>query len=249
MLLRIPTALKANQFNPADNLDENGNYKVNKYKISFSPDLIYANAGFSSLYGLQGNTIISFSDVLGNHRLIGVTSLQIDLKNSDYGLAYYYLPNRLDYGIEAFHTAEFVFLYRGLRDYLYRFRNYGAVISMSYPINRFFRVDAGLSWINVSQDNLDDPNEPSQKVDYLIPGLSFTHDNVLYGYTSPVDGTRYRFDVFGSPGMTHKELSFYSILGDYRTYFMLGTDYSFAFRLKRRILRRRQSPAVLYRRY
>ena len=24
--------------------------------------------------------------------LIGVTSLQIDLKNSDYGLAYYYLP-------------------------------------------------------------------------------------------------------------------------------------------------------------
>ncbi len=219
------------EFNPADNFDQNGNYKVNKYKISFSPDLIYANAGFSSLYGLQGNTIISFSDVLGNHRLIGVTSLQIDLKNSDYGLAYYYLPGRLDYGVEAFHTAEFVFLSRGFRDYLYRFRNYGAVLSMSYPINRFYRVDAGLSWLNVSQDNLDDPNEPTQKVDYIIPGLSFTHDNVLYGYTSPVDGTRYRFDVFGNPGMTHKQYSFYSVKGDYRTYFLMGTDYSFAFRL------------------
>jgi outer membrane protein assembly factor BamA len=227
----ISDTTRAALFNPVDNLDENGDYKVNKYKISFSPDLIYANAGFSSLYGLQGNTVISFSDVLGDHRLIGITSLQIDLKNSDYGLAYYYLPSRINYGVEAFHTAEFVFLQRGFRDYLYRFRNFGAVVSMSYPLNRFYRIDAGLSYLNVSQDNLDDPNEVAQDVDYIIPTLSFIHDNVLYGYTSPVDGTRYRFNVFGSPGFTQKEYSFYSVISDYRTYFLFGTDYSFAFRL------------------
>ena len=45
-------------------------------------------------YGLLGTTILSFSDVLGNHRLIGQTSLQIDIKNSDYGLAYYYLKEK-----------------------------------------------------------------------------------------------------------------------------------------------------------
>ncbi|HEX9740988.1 MAG TPA: biopolymer transporter Tol [Ignavibacteriaceae bacterium] len=219
------------QFNLTNNLDNRGDYKVNRYKITFSPDLVYANAGYSSLYGLLGTTVISFSDVLGNHRLIGLTSLQIDLKNSDYGLAYYYLPERINYGIEAFHTARFVFLSRGFFSNLYRFRNYGAVGSMSYPLNRFYRIEGGLSWLNVSSENLDNPAEETERVSYIIPSASFVHDNVLWGYTSPVEGTRYRFDVFGNPGLNDKRLSFYSGLGDYRTYFRLGEDYSFAFRL------------------
>src|SRR3990170_585517 len=173
------------KFSLANNLDKQGNYKVNKYKITFSPDIVYANAGYSSLYGLQGTTVISFSDVLGNHRLIGVTSLQIDLKNSDYGLAYYYLPER---------------------------------------------IDAGLSWLNISQENLDNPNEETDKVSYIIPSLGFVHDNVLWGYTSPIDGSRYRFDIYGNPGLSNKKLSFYSVLGDYRRYYRFWTDYSFALR-------------------
>jgi len=216
---------------PVNNLDENGNYYVNKYKITFSPDLIYANAGYSTLYGLLGTTVLSFSDVLGNHKLIGLTSLQIDLKNSDYGLAYYYLPKRINLGIEMFHTARFVYLSRGFNDNLFRFRNLGISGSASYPINRFYRIDAGLSWLNLSSENLDDPAEPTDKVSYVIPSASFVHDNVLWGYTSPVDGTRYRFDVLGNPGIGKTNLSFYSILGDYRTYWRFWNDYSFAFRL------------------
>ena len=65
----------------------------------------------------------------------------------------------------------------------------------------------------------------------MIPSASFVHDNVLWGYTSPVDGTRYRFDVLGNPGIGKTKLSFYSILGDYRTYWRFWNDYSFAFRL------------------
>jgi Tol biopolymer transport system component len=219
------------KFNLSDNLDENGNYRVNRYKITFSPDLIYANAGYSTLYGLLGTTVLSFSDVLGNHRLIGVTSLQIDLKNSDYGLAYYYLPGRINFGAEAFHTARFVFFSRGPEVNLYRFRNFGGIISGSYPLSRFNRFDAALSYLNVSSENLDNPFEPAEKTSYLIPALSYIHDNALWGYTSPVDGTRYRFDIFGNPGITGRKLSFYSVLGDYRTYMRFWTDYAFAFRL------------------
>jgi Tol biopolymer transport system component len=221
----------AKAFNLTDNFDSQGNFKVNKYKINFSPDIIYANAGFSSLYGLLGTTVISFSDVLGNHRIIGQTSLQIDLKNSDYGLAYYYLPNRLDIGIEGFHTARFVYLQRGIYSDLFRFRNYGAILSASYPINRYYRIDAGLSWLNVTGENLDDPSESTEKNMYLIPAMSFVKDNVIYGYTAPIDGTRYKFDVFGNPGVGSRNLNFYSFMGDYRTYFRFWTDYSFAFRL------------------
>jgi len=61
--------------------------------------------------------------------------------------------------------------------------------------------------------------------------LSFVHDNVLWGYTSPADGSRYRFDVLGNPGVLGKHNTFYSFLGDYRKYFLFWGDYSFAFRL------------------
>lgn len=219
------------KFKLSDNLDKKGDFVVHKYKVTFSPDIVYANAGYSSLYGLEGTTVLSFSDMLGNHRLIGVTSLQIDLKNSDYGLAYYYLPNRIDYGIEGFHTARFVYLSVGYNDDLFRFRNYGAVFSMSYPLDKFYRFDAGLSYLNVSKDDLSDSEVPSENVHYIIPAVSFIHDNILWGYTAPIEGTRYRFDVMGNPGFTGKDLSFYSVLGDYRTYFRFFYDYSFAFRL------------------
>lgn len=226
---------KSSEFDLKNNLDRNGNFYVNKYKVSFSPDLVYANAGYSTLYGLLGTTVLSFSDVLGNHRIIGVTSLQIDLKNSDYGLAYYYLANRTHYGLEGFHTARFVYLSRNnFQADLYRFRNFGAIFSASYPLNKFYRVDGSLSWLNVSSENLDVVDQPSEKISYIIPSFSFVHDNVLWGYTSPIDGTRYNFTLFGNPlkgGLDGKNLSFYSLTWDYRNYNRFWYDNSFVFRV------------------
>jgi Tol biopolymer transport system component len=223
-------------FELSDNLDSLGRYKVHRYKINFSPDIIYANAGYNTLYGLTGNTIISFSDVLGNHRLVGITGLQIDLKNSDYGLAYYYLAKRIDWGIQGYHTARFVRLARiapqgFIVGNLFRFRNFGAVGSMSYPLNRFYRFDTGLSWLNVSSENLDDISEPPENVSFLVPSASFVHDNVLWGYTAPIEGTRYRFDVFGNVGIGNPNQRFYSMMGDLRTYLRFFTDHSLALRL------------------
>lgn len=215
----------------SERLDDEGNYLMNKYKVDFSPDLIYANAGYSTLYGVLGTTVLSFSDVLGNHRIIGITSLQIDLKNSDYGLAYYYLPKRINYGIEGFHTARFVYLSRPGGADLFRFRNFGGVLSASYPLSRFYRVDGSLGVFSTSSENLDDFTEPSKNRTFIIPSFSFIHDNVLYGYTSPIEGTRYKLTLFGNPGFTDAQRSFYSILWDYRTYLRFWFDNHFAIRL------------------
>lgn len=215
---------------PNDNLDEYGNFRVRKYKVTFGPDIIYANAGYSTFYGLIGTTILSFSDVLGDHRLIGVTGLQIDLKNSDYGLAYYNMKGRINFGIEGFHTARFVELIRGNYIYLYRFRNLQLSLNANYPLDRFYRFEAGLSYMNVISENLYDIKFPLHEDNYLVPSLSFVHDNILWGYTAPIEGTRYRVDTYGNPGIGKKTLSFWTLMGDYRTYFRFFTDYSFAVR-------------------
>ncbi len=214
----------------SEKLDDEGNFLVHKYKVNFSPDLIYANAGFSSLYGVLGTTVLSFSDVLGNHRLIGTTSLQIDLKNSDYGLAYYYLPKRINYGFQGYHTARFVLLNSIYGIALYRFRSYGAFASASLPINTFHRVDASLSLQRVSKENLDVLEEPIEKETFIIPSLSYVKDNTMWGYTSPIQGERYKINIFGNPGFTNTKRSFFSITWDYRKYFRFFYDYSFAIR-------------------
>jgi len=212
------------------NLDEDGNFLVNKYKINFSPDLIYANAGYSTLYGLLGTTVLSFSDMLGNHRLVGVTSLQVDLKNSDYGLAYYYLPERIDFGFEGFHTARFIYINRGQGSQLFRYRNFGFVASASYPLSRFYRLEGSLSYLNVSSENLDNYNDPTEKVSYVIPSIGFVHDNTFWGYYSPIEGSRYRITFFGNPGIGSSQHSFYSTVWDFRQYYRFWFDNGFAMR-------------------
>lgn len=219
-------------FKLSGNVTEDGSYVINDYKVKFSPDLIYGNANYSSFYGVQGLASISLSDMLGNHRINIITSMVIDLKNSDYAIGYYYLPKRIDYGVELFHTARFLLYNRldGRGDQLYRYRNLGATFNARYPFNRFKRIDAGLSVQNVSQENLDNSQEEIVKKTFLIPSLSFVHDNTIFGYTKPIRGTRYNLTALASPKLGSDGIGFTSLIGDYRTYFKLGEGYNFALR-------------------
>jgi len=220
-------------FEIANNTNGDGSFKVNNYKIKFSPDIIYSNANYSSFYGVQGIAQLAFSDVLGNHRIYVSTSLVLDLKNSDYAFAYYYLPKRIDYGIEAYHSARFLLINTpdNTASNLYRFRQYGGTISASYPITKFNRVDGALSYTHVSKENLDDPTITSQNLDFILPIFSYVHDNTLWGYTAPVRGTRYNLSILGTPKIGANGVSFFSAIGDFRHYIKLSDNYDIAWRL------------------
>lgn len=222
----------ANIFQISGNTNEDGSYKVNNYKIKFSPDIIYSNANYSSFYGVQGIAQMAFSDVLGNHRIYVATSLVLDLKNSDYAFAYYYLPKRVDFGISGYHSARFLLIGNSFSaSQLYRYRTYGGDLSVSYPISKFNRIEGALSFNRLTKENLDDPLEPTQKLDFLMPIVSYVHDNTLFGYTAPIKGTRYNISLLGTPKIGTGGVSFFSAIADYRTYFKIADDYNFALRL------------------
>jgi hypothetical protein len=44
----------------------------------------------------------------------------------------------------------------------------------------------------------------SDDASFLVPSLAFVHDNVMWGYTSPIQGTRYRIEAYGNPGIGKK---------------------------------------------
>lgn len=219
-------------FKVADNTNDDGSYKIHNYKIKFTPDIVYGAADYSSYYGVQGTATIAFSDLLGNHRIQILTSMVIDLKNSDYAVGYYYLPMRLDLGAQLFHTARFLLYDRGLGfgDQLYRYRSFGLNLAASYPFSRFKRIDGGITAMHVSKENLDDSSEPIEEKNLFIPSMSFVHDNTLFDYITPVKGTRYNISALGTPKIGENGVGFVSGLMDYRTYFKIADGYSFALR-------------------
>jgi hypothetical protein len=211
-----------------DNRDEQGNYIPRKYKLNFTPDLVYGNAGYNTFFGLQGSTIMAFSDMMGDHQIVFETNLLLDLKNSDYGLTYLYLPNRIDFGFNAFHSARFLFF----GDTLFRFRMYGAGAIASYPIDRFNRVDLNLTWLNLSRDDLDDPLNAPQRRSFILPSITYINDHSLWtgGWFGPNNGSRFNLTMYGSSKAITPALDLQTVMADYRSYARLWQDFIFAYR-------------------
>ncbi len=206
----------------------NGEYKVKKYKTKFSPDIVYGNAGYSQFFGVQGQTLISLSDVLGNHRIDLYTDLFYDIRNSNYLVQYFHLPKRTDYGLGAFHNA-WIFATRSrgvLRD-----RYYGLSLLASHPLNTFNRLEGSVSWLGINRDYLE-VNLPTDRIRVLMGSLSYVTDNALWGWTGPNNGSRRELNVTYSPKIDDKNgLGFFTVRGDTRRYFKFFKEYNFVVRL------------------
>lgn len=206
---------------------QNGGYKIHRYRLKFSPDIITGTAGFNTFFGLQGFTTLAFSDLLGDHQIILNLNLISDLRNSDIQLLYFYLKRRLNLGFGGYHLAWF---FVRNPEGLIRFRNFGLNTVATYPLSKFKRFEFNLNWYNVFLEYLQAPI-PTDKVTTILPSLSFVHDNVLWGWTGPVDGSRYMIETTLSPDLGKNGRDFRTVKFDYRKYFMINRDYSFMFRL------------------
>lgn len=211
--------------------NEAGDYVVNTYKTKFTLDYVDSQAGYSTYWGLQGTTVFSFSDVLGNHRFALGTEMYIDLENSDYYFNYQYLTKKMNYSFTGFHSANFYSYYYYE---MYKWRNYGLDVSLNRPINRFNRMEYALTFYNVEQKiiNILYSEEISSKtINTILPRIAYVYDNSMWGYLNPIDGWRYRIDMTGSPKYNSKSLEFATLELDIRKYIKINMDYSFAFRI------------------
>ncbi len=231
--------------------DTDGEYKTKKYKIRFSPDIISGGAGYSQFFGLQGTSMIMLSDILGNHQINIYTDLFYNIKNSNFQLAYFYLPRRTDLGVALFHYSYLYYTYYTDGYYLYynyiRDRNYGMTLYLSRPFDRFRRVDFGLTALGIDRDYGEiDPYGYyyGYSSDYmkdlgnifrrrvLFVNLGYSTDTVIWGMTGPVNGARSNFSFAYSPKISNEYgLDFWTFRGDWRKYFRISRDYTFVIRM------------------
>ena len=225
------------QFQVSDSLiTADGDYISQPYKTRLTMDMVFGYASYNSFFGAQGMTQFAFSDVLGDHQISLGTELVISLDKSDYYFTYGYLKNRADYYFSLFHQADATSDYYGN---LYRLRFYGFQGLMSYPINRFNRIDAGLSYNKIDyrlfqQDYYSYGSyyeSAREAADVMMYTASYIFDNTVYGYTGPIDGFRQNTTISISPGAGQSKLKYQTIKLDFRKYFMFSRYTSLASRV------------------
>ncbi len=215
-------------------------FKVSKYKVQFKPEIFAANAGFDTFYGVSGLAQFSLSDVMGDHRLSLLTSLNFSIEDSDFYLTYAYLKRQTNYFSTAFHTRLFFFS----GNQLFADRYYGLSSAIERPFNRFSRVEASLRFITIQRDQFPNslnpfvnngffggPTQNSSGVTIrtdraAIPQLALVDDNTRSEFFGPISGRRARLDLEGSPA----GLEFFTVSGDYRKYMRMLDQYTFAVR-------------------
>ncbi len=223
-------------FEPDDNVTTDGRYVPRPYRLTFSTDIAYSPSVVASTYGTFAFTQFIISDLLGDHQLSLGTNFQTDLRNSDYSIQYGYLKNRTNFIASYFHTSR---QYQTFLGELLRFRTMGLGVGLQYPLDKFRRVDANLSWISLVRDydgvttffsNAGNVDASTTKGSFLYPSISYTKDATLPGFITPRGGTRFNFSISGSPGVGLDSPTFASVSGDFRHYINLGLNSTIAFR-------------------
>jgi hypothetical protein len=227
----------------SDYLADNGEYKVKDYKVKFSPDIVYAAAGYSTFFGLQAMGLLLFSDHLGNHQIFMGLDIYSDLENANVDLLYLYLPKRINYGIGLHHNAYFFYLYnKQTGEYTYyRDKNFGFQLYAEYPFSKYTRLEGSLNFNGIDREIYDwviNDYDYEEKRRVFMPGLAYVRDNILWGSTGPVNGMRARLAVFASPNLEEYidlpgaqwGLDFHTVVLDARRYIKIANGYQLAMR-------------------
>jgi WD40 repeat protein len=193
------------------------------YRARFSRDYIAGGALYSSNVGFAGQTVLSFSDVLGDHNLLAVLGLYGDIGNSDIYLAYSNLSHRLNWGVAAFQYRNDLLLFSSadadsVESQVYR----GGAVMFARPFSRFRRVEFGLEAAGIDERLLEYNYALSAIREagrtgtfyYAAPSIGLVADDALFGSTGPVNGGRSRYSAEHAFG----DVSYTTLLMDWRRY-------------------------------
>lgn len=216
------------------------------------PSLAFAADRFGTYIG--GGASLFWSDMMGNHNLVTMLEFQGTLRDVAALLGYSNLKRRLNWGAAV---QQIPYLWGGFSigrgpapntytENIFRFRQINRDISgfASYPFNRAQRIEFGAGFRNVgfhsevqsfvinaftgavlAEEKRELPAPDGMNLVSTTTALVF--DNALFGWTGPILGQRYRFEVSPTLGT----VNLVSLLGDYRKYVMPLKPFTLAGRL------------------
>ncbi|MBI4551585.1 MAG: PD40 domain-containing protein [Candidatus Latescibacteria bacterium] len=214
-------------------------FTTKPYSPRFAIDFVGGTAGYATSVGFVGQSVLSFSDVLGNHNILFGASVFGSLTDADLFFQYTNLTHRTNYGLALF-QYRFDQYYYFLGPTVLQTQtqvNRGAAVLLSRPFSRFSRFEFSVQGVNRTRELVDITSNPFLgirrtrrgslgSVTFASPSVALVSDNSLYGITGPISGGRGRIEISPTVG----ELVFNRVLVDYRKYFNVYQDYAFALR-------------------
>lgn len=223
-----------------------GDPELTTYRPRFRPEWVTGAVAFDG-WGVSAAIQTMLADVLGNHRVYVSARGSRSLSNSDAIVTYAYLPRRFDYGLSVFHIRDFLYDRRttlgqpigeeGDRAWFSE-RQYGVMATLSYPFHTFRRVSFDLTGMEVERllyDGADIFGGSREEIGrtrsrVLLPRLSHTFDNTLWGWTGPIQGKRWVVAYEQAIPIGGDDLTYGTVLTDVRRYSRHHRRYVVAFR-------------------
>ena len=203
------------------------------------PQVGYAQDNYGK--GVYGGTAIVLSDLVGNKRLALAGGINGRVEEAQVFAAYTSMANRFQYTTGIQQQPTFFLLGASQRQVsstqavqqqvLARYIQRSAFLAGLYPLNRFKRVEYGASFNNIDRslmflsygvdyaygyttNTYIDSIVNLSSLNFAAPYVAFVHDNTINGYTGPIFGQRYRFELEHAAG----NLSWTNYNVDYRRY-------------------------------
>ncbi len=213
--------------------------KGTPYRRHYALDFANGGVSQSPLYGTTGGAQLLFSDLLGDD-LWYVSVYQTGQQDGGGGgggllRSLNASVTRLQQGRRAL-LGYGLFRTAGLRydltdpdaSTVYPVINettYGALGLVSYPVSMFQRIETTGSLAYSEKETI--RTGPRKAVLYAHT-LALTHDNALYGYNGPIDGSRAGLTVGYTTDVRLSNVSYWTVVADARKYWRLGRDVTFA---------------------
>ncbi|MFL6236079.1 MAG: hypothetical protein ACJ76N_23305 [Thermoanaerobaculia bacterium] len=201
--------------------------------------------GVNSDQTYVGRILLSFSDYLGDHRIVADLSSIDALSNFDF--IYADLSRRWHWQLEAFDTRTYYYTGDPIQDRTQRgrviYQATGATASVIYPLSFYHRIEGGLGYI-YRKDSYpvqgSDPFFPefqSVSDDFPIVQSALIGDSATFAEYGPISGRRWRIgaayapDLHGSRNGGGGGSLFTSADIDFRQYVPVTRRSNFALRL------------------
>ncbi len=220
-------------------LDDANRDKYGGFKFFLEDAQAYAGVE-DNLY--TGRVLLTFSDYLGNRRILADISSVSSFQNFD--ILYGDFTHRLQWQVHAFDERQYYvqsdFL-RGRPDRIETaFQQTGVIGSLVFPFTFYTRAELGagyLHWkVNVpvpvfnEETGESDVDFQTFSDDFPILTGALAGDSAGYASYGPIAGRRWRFDVFYAPDLQESGTLASSADIDFRQYFAVTQRSNLAFR-------------------
>ena len=201
-------------------------------------DDVEVNAGVTSDQLLVSRSTIYMSDMLGNRRFIA--SLDSVSSFSNFDFLYFDLQHRTNWGIRLFDNRSFYTL-TGTSGNLFErhqlYRETGAMGILSYPFDRYHRLDSGIGFENrnyslpLVNPFTGDILLQSFSDSFPIVSTSFSGDSAVFKEFGPVSGRRYEIGTSYAPDIKGGGILSHDVTVDARQYLQVTSRSLLAARL------------------